>query len=63
MKNISINLIIIVIYYHKKHELIEKVVDLVFIEDFTNSQSLRRIISSGYEVLKLCLDEARKLNT
>ena len=36
---------------------------IAFMEDFTNSQSMRRIISSGYEVLKLCLEEARKLDT
>ena len=34
---------------------------IAFMEDFTNSQSMRRIISSGFEVLKLCLDETRKL--
>ena len=33
-----------------------------FIEDFTNSQSLRRIISTGFEVLKMCLEEAKKIN-
>ena len=34
---------------------------IVFMEDFTNSQSLRRLISAGFEVLKLFLEEARKL--
>ncbi|MHA1218960.1 MAG: hypothetical protein ACTSO5_09805 [Candidatus Heimdallarchaeaceae archaeon] len=34
---------------------------ITFMEDFTNSQSLRRLISSGFEVMKLCLEEARKL--
>ena len=34
---------------------------IAFLEDFTNSQTLRRLISTGHEVLKLCLDETRKL--
>ncbi len=33
-----------------------------FMEVFTNSQTLRRLITSGFEVLKLCLEETRKLN-
>lgn len=32
-----------------------------FMQDFTNSQSLRRIISNGYDVLKLCLEVGRKI--
>ena len=32
-----------------------------FMEGFTNSQSLRRLISNGFEVLKLCLEEGKKI--
>jgi len=34
---------------------------IAFLEDFTNSQTLRRLISAGFEVLRLCLEEARRL--
>jgi hypothetical protein len=33
-----------------------------FMEDFTNGQSLRRLISNGFDVLKLCLEEAKKMD-
>lgn len=33
-----------------------------FMEGFSNSQSLRRIISNGFDVLKLCLEEAKKIS-
>jgi len=33
-----------------------------FMEDFTNGQSLRRLISNGFDVLKLCLEEAKKID-
>ena len=36
---------------------------IAFMEDFTNSQSMRRIISNGFEVLKLCLEEGRKMHS
>jgi len=32
---------------------------IAFMEGFTNSQTLRRLISSGYEILKQCLQESR----
>ena len=35
---------------------------IAFMEVFTNSQTLRRLITSGFEVLKLCLEETRKLD-
>jgi hypothetical protein len=34
---------------------------IAFMEEFTNSQTLRRLISAGFEVMKLCLEEARRL--
>ncbi len=33
---------------------------IAFMEDFSNSQTLRRIISTGFEILKMCLEEAKK---
>ncbi len=32
-----------------------------FMEGFTNTQSLRRVISNGFDLLKLCLDEAKEI--
>ena len=34
---------------------------IAFMEDFSNSQSMRRVISTGFEVLKLCLEEGKKI--
>ncbi|MHA1202934.1 MAG: hypothetical protein ACTSQ4_10490 [Candidatus Heimdallarchaeaceae archaeon] len=33
-----------------------------FMEGFSNSQSLRRIISNGFDILKLCIEEAKKIS-
>ena len=36
--------------------------NIAFMEDFTNSQSLRRLISNGFDILKLCVEEAKKMD-
>jgi predicted PolB exonuclease-like 3'-5' exonuclease len=34
---------------------------LAFLDDFSNSENMRRIISLGFEIIKDCIDEVKKI--